>query len=228
DERRGTPTMHTKLPLGVTVLTGDFLFAQSAALAAEAESVPVVQVFSDALVNICRGEILQAQTRWKVPDLALYQQRIYGKTAALFEAAALSPALLSPDDDTSVEAFKSFGREVGMAYQIVDDALDFMATTETLGKPAGHDLREGHITLPAMLYIADNDIAADDFVAEARDKAKVGELIRVIREEKAPQRALQVAHEHIENAKAVLSDVKWSPAVDELIELADYVIARDF
>jgi geranylgeranyl pyrophosphate synthase len=228
NERRGAPTLHTRLPLGVTVLTGDFLFAQSAALAAEAESVRVVQIFAQTLVSICRGEILQAQTRWQATDQETYMRRIYGKTAALFEAAALSAAILSDAPETTIQAFGAFGHEFGLAFQIVDDALDFMASSQKLGKPAGHDLQQGYITLPALLYLQQKALEPATFVNKIRNEKTVENLIIAIREHGAPHEALQIARQHIAKAEAVLGDLPWSPALDTLVDLAGYVVDRDF
>lgn len=228
NERRGAPTLHTQLPLGVTVLTGDFLFAQSAALAAEADNVRVVKNFSAALVSICKGEILQAQTKWQVPSPDIYQQRIYGKTAALFEAAALAASLLSNLPEPLIQAYGHFGRELGMAYQIIDDALDFIATSDQLGKPAGHDLREGHVTLPAMLYIENHKIDPAAFIEQVRNPKGVEEIISSIRENGAARAAIQIARDHIQTAEDALADVEQGPAIEALFSLASYVIDRDF
>lgn len=227
-ERRGVATLHTKLPLGVTVLTGDFLFAQAAALAAEADSVRVVKIFAETLVSICRGEILQAQTRWQVPTMKVYQERIYGKTAALYEAATLSGAILGDVSEEVVQAYATFGRELGMAFQIVDDALDFIADAEQLGKPAGHDLRQGHINLPAMLYIMKHNLNHDEFVERASDEQQVEALVQAIRHEGMAKKSLRVAQEHIEKGIVALDAVKWTPEIDLMKQLAHYVVDRNF
>jgi geranylgeranyl pyrophosphate synthase len=228
EERRGAPTLHMQLPLGVTVLTGDFLFAQSAALAAEAGNVRVVQVFSETLVNICKGEILQAQTRWQVPDIQTYIQRIYGKTAALFEAAAISGAILGHQDESVIQAFKTFGHELGLAFQIVDDALDFVSDATKLGKPAGHDVRQGHFNLPIMLYLEDSNIDADTLIEQARHEQGVEDLVAIVREQGFAHETLRIARKHVARAEAALDTIGWSPALEPLLDLAQYAVARDF
>jgi geranylgeranyl pyrophosphate synthase len=227
-ERRGVETLHSKLPLGVTVLTGDFLFAQSAGLAAEADNVDIVKMFAKTLQSICKGEILQAQTRWQVSSREVYNERIYGKTAALFEAAALAGAILGGLSDVGKRAYATFGRELGMAFQIVDDALDFVATTEKLGKPAGSDLRQGIITLPVLLYLEKEGIDPDTFLAQINADAGIEETIATIRDYGAPRLALDEARVHLENGLSALKEVEWSEALDELVELADYVANRDY
>lgn len=228
EERRGAPTLHMQLPLGVTVLTGDFLFAQSAALAAEAGNVRVVQVFSETLVNICKGEILQAQTRWQIPDMETYIRRIYGKTAALFEAAAISGAILGHQDETVIQAFKTFGRELGLAFQIVDDALDFVADTAKLGKPAGHDVRQGHFNLPVMLYLQNTKLDADALIEQVRHEKGVEDLVSAIRQQGYARETLRIARKHVARAEAALDNVAWSSALEPLLDLAQYAVARDF
>ena len=229
EERRGVETLHSKLPLGVTVLTGDFLFAQAANLAAEADSVEIVKTFSQTLVAICRGEILQAQTRWQVSPRDVYNDRIYGKTAALFEAAAVSGALLGNGTPEEKEAYRTFGRELGMAFQIVDDALDFSSNTQKLGKPAGHDLRQGIITLPVMIYLNENGINPERFVSNIReDEESLEKAIEAIRTSDAPRKALAEARQYLERGEAAVRAVKWSDALDDLLELSEYVATRDF
>lgn len=231
DERRGVPTLHRQVPLGITVLTGDFLFAQSAALTAEADNVRVVNIFSQTLVNIVKGELLQAKTRWQVPTLDIYEQRIYGKTAALFEAAAISGAILGRNtSENTIQAFRNFGREVGIAFQIVDDALDFVSSSEKLGKPAGNDLRQGIITLPALKYIENHDMTTDEFVAQIKNPTRLEHLVRDIRDSGAAREAFETAKTYIERAERLLLDVikNPSPAFEHLIALAYSSIDRDF
>jgi geranylgeranyl pyrophosphate synthase len=231
DQRRGTPTLHSKVPLGITVLTGDFMFAQAAALAAEANNVEVVQVFANTLVDICKGELLQAKTRWQVPDIDTYNQRIYGKTAALFRAAAFSGALLGPDvSRPQMKAFETFGREVGMAFQIIDDALDFLSDSKKLGKPAGHDLHNGIITLPALIFIEEQGISPDVFIDQIRDEDQREEIIKQIQQTDAARRAFETARDYIYRAEDALTNTSLSasPAIDHLLRVAYYSIDRDF
>ena len=163
-----------------------------------------------------------------MPSDEIYQQRIYGKTAALYEAAALSGAIVGQKDEKVIQALGEFGRELGIAFQIVDDALDFTSNAEKLGKPAGHDLRQGHITLPSMLYIKDNDIDVEDFIDRASDEETVDELILDIRNAGMAKRALDVAKDHVNIATEALSRIEWTEEIDLLQQMAQYVVDRDF
>src|SRR5690606_24473346 len=140
-----------------------------------------VRLFADTLVRICKGEILQAQTRWKVPQHDVYEERIYGKTAALFEAAAVAAALLTHEDQTVVEAMGDFGRDLGLAFQIVDDALDFLGTNEQLGKPAGHDMSQGIFNLPIVFYVEAGYISERELVKKLEDPGGFAAIIEDLR-----------------------------------------------
>lgn len=151
--RRGVPTLNTQLSAGAVILIGDYLFAQSAILAAATESTRIVAIFASTLADICDGQLRETLDAHRLTqDLADYEKRIYGKTAALFAGAAEMGAVLGEAPDRAVEQLRAFGRDVGMAFQIIDDVLDLREGTQILGKPAGNDLRQGVVTLPVMLF----------------------------------------------------------------------------
>lgn len=227
-ERRGTPTLHSRLPMGITVLTGDFMFAQSAALAAEANSVRVVQLFADTLVRICKGEILQAQTRWQLPTEAVYEERIYGKTAALFEAASTAAAILGNAAESVIETTARYGRALGLGFQIVDDALDFLGTSEQLGKPAGHDMRNGIFNLPALFYVRDGHISAEELLHRVEQDKDVDGLVADIRASDAVEQSLAVAREHGRWASEALAELPKGKGLAELRELTENALARAY
>lgn len=152
--RRGKPTLNSALSSGTVILVGDFLFAKSASLASEPNNVHVMRAFANSLAAICNGQLAEIFTASSFDQTrADYDFRIYGKTAALFELSVEIGAVLggAPMDD--VVALRDYGRQIGLAFQIVDDVLDFEGDTTALGKPAGNDLRQGTITLPVLLYM---------------------------------------------------------------------------
>lgn len=228
EERRGVPTLHSRLPMGITILTGDFLFAQSAALASAANSVRIVQLFSETLVRICKGEILQAQTRWKVPTMEIYEERIYGKTAALFEAAAASGPILGEGSERQISAMANFGRELGMAFQIIDDALDFESTTERLGKPAGHDMRQGILNLPVLFYVQEGYISEEDLIYRLENEERLDDLIASIRETGMVEKSIALARQHANHALQSLSFVPGGEYTDHLHSLTAYALSRAY
>ena len=228
EERRGAPTLHSQLPVGITVLTGDFLFAQSAALAAEVNNVEVVRLFADTLVRICKGEILQAQMRWKVPQHDDYEQRIYGKTAALFEAAAVVAAMLTGESENTIHEMGNFGRNLGLAFQIVDDALDFMGTTEQLGKPAGHDMSQGIFNLPVMFYVEAGNISERELIRRLENNGGFEEVIQDLRSTGMIEKSLAVARRHIQQASDALNRAVGGQNAEYLKNLTEYALARAY
>ena len=151
--RRGIATLNSQWTPAATVLTGDFIFARAAKLAAETNSVPVMQLFAITLATIVNGELTQLFASRGIASQDGYYQRIYAKTASMFELATAAATMLSSEDDQIIEDMRSFGYNIGMAFQIVDDVLDFTAEQATLGKPVASDLRQGLITLPALFYL---------------------------------------------------------------------------
>jgi geranylgeranyl pyrophosphate synthase len=143
------------LSSGAVILLGDFLFAQSAMLAAATENPRVVAVFASTLADICDGQLREMFVAHRLDQTRdEYEKRIYGKTAALFAGSAEMGALLGGAPELHVQSLRAFGADVGMAFQIVDDVLDLQEGTQNLGKPSGNDLRQGTVTLPTMLYAA--------------------------------------------------------------------------
>ena len=151
--RRGTPTLNSQWTPGATVLTGDFIFARAAKLAAEAESVRVMKVFSQTLTVIVNGEITQLFSTRCSAKREDYYLRIYAKTASLFETSAVTAAMVSPVCEDTIDSMRQYGHEIGMAFQIIDDIFDFTGKQSTIGKPVGSDLKQGIITLPTLNFI---------------------------------------------------------------------------
>ncbi len=228
--RRGSPTLNSLWSAGATVLTGDFLFACAAKLASDTNSLPVVQQFSKALTTIVNGEITQlfsSRCRVSRDD---YYQRIYAKTASLFETASLTPALLGGACHNTVDSMCRYGYEIGMAFQIVDDVLDFTSEPDELGKPVGSDLRQGLITLPVLYYIEDHphDSEVLDYLQGkcSQEEEQAQRLIDSIRTSSAIDQSLDEAGQHVERALRYLRDAPDSIQRDSLENLAEYIVQR--
>ena len=230
-ERRGVATLNSMFPMGLVVLSGDLLFAEAARLVAEADHVGVVRSFARALSEICRGELLQAQTKNTLVSMDEYYERIYGKTGSLFRTAAETGAMLGTDDPAQIEALSEYGRLLGMAFQIVDDALDFISDAGRLGKPIGHDLREGVISLPVLLYHArdghDNGTFQRVIAGRATD-AQITAMIEAIKASGSIDEAMQIARDFARRAADMLSVVPDVPARQALVELARFAVVRDY
>lgn len=147
--RRGAPTLNAAWSGGSTVLAGNYLFGTAARFSAETRDMRVIGLFSDTLRTIVDGELRQLQDRYNFrQSKSNYYDRIYAKTASLFCAATEGAAILSGLPEERVRDLRDYGYSLGMAFQIVDDILDFTGDEATLGKPAGSDLRQGTLTLP--------------------------------------------------------------------------------
>ena len=147
--RRGAPTLNAAWSGGSTVLAGNYLFGAAARFSAETRNIRVIGLFSDTLRTIVDGELRQLQDRFNFrQSKANYYDRIYAKTASLFCAATEGAAILSGLPEERVRDLRDYGYNLGMAFQIVDDILDFTGNEASLGKPAGSDLRQGTLTLP--------------------------------------------------------------------------------
>ncbi|MCI0888851.1 MAG: polyprenyl synthetase family protein [Chloroflexi bacterium] len=155
ETRRGRRTVSRQWSENVALLLGDYIFATSAVFVCDTGDIGVVRRFSETITELARGELAE---QFSIHDwgqsVEAYNQRIYDKTASLFTTAAEAGARLSGAPDEEVEAFRSYGYNLGMAFQIMDDVLDFRGTEAELGKPVGADLLQGILTLPALLFAA--------------------------------------------------------------------------
>ena len=232
--RRGLPTLNSLIDEGTTVLVGDFLFARSAVLSTMGGILRATRIFAESLVTICQGEIEQHFATHQMADsLERYYNRIYSKTGVLFAAAGEIGGVLSEAPEDEIQSLRHYGKQIGMAFQIVDDILDMEATAERLGKPTGGDLREGIVTLPTMLYLQ----SADDIgreavrqVIEGKDHSDghIERAIGLIESSGALKQAHAEAERLVQEAKASLSSFPDVPARQSLLDLADFVVQRDY
>ncbi len=227
--RRGMPTLNARWSPPATVLTGDFLFARAAKLAAEVENLPLMKLFAETLAVIVNGELTQMFASRGVINRENYCKRIYAKTASLFEMTARAAAMVSTSDENVIESMRDFGYQIGMAFQIVDDILDFTGDESSVGKPLGSDLLSGLVTLPAIYYAEANPDDADVLslpqggwsVAENMTR-----LIENIRQSDAPQRSMQEAAQFVEHALARLELLPAGAERAALENLAKYILDR--
>ncbi|MCS6908194.1 MAG: polyprenyl synthetase family protein, partial [Anaerolineales bacterium] len=224
--RRGIATLNAKWSPAATVLTGDYIFAQAALCAAETDSVYLMKQFAKTLGIIVNGEIDQLFSTHRYSTREEYFQRIYAKTASLFELASSAAAHLSGVSEDEVECMRRFGYALGMAFQIVDDILDFTGVQETMGKPVANDLRQGLITLPFICYLEKHPEDEEVQAVLSGEKANIDKLVSEIRASGAVQDAFQIARDYVREAVSILEG---RPACVErraLIELSEYVIMR--
>jgi geranylgeranyl pyrophosphate synthase len=227
--RRGTPTLNAKWSSGATVLTGDYIFARAAHLAAETGSLPLMKAFARTLMTIVNGEVTQLFGEDFDDPLKSYQQRIYAKTASLFEVATEGAALLSNCSGEVVDAMKRFGYFIGMAFQIVDDILDFIGKPDDVGKPVGNDLRQGLVTLPTLIYLEnhpDRTKLLNQLTTGSLAEDLLDQLITDIRDSDGVSRSLEQAGSYIEEGLKKLEILPAAPERDGLSDLAQYIVTR--
>jgi len=229
--RRGTQTLNAHWSSGATVLTGDYVFAHAAHLASRSGSTLLMQCFSETLMTICNGEVRQMFDGGRCrTSREEYEQRIHAKTASLISMSAQAGAILAQVEKEKRDALKIYGEQLGLAFQIVDDVLDFVADEAELGKPVGSDLRQGLVTLPALLFLEDN--IAHPAVRRAFNgnpsEDTVQEAIQSIAGSPAIERALETARGHADRAKATLGVFPDSSYHAALLALADFTIRRRF
>lgn len=227
--RRGMPTLNARWSPAATVLTGDFLFARAAKLAAETDYLPLMKLFAETLAIIVNGELTQMFSARGIIERDNYYQRIYAKTASLFEMAALAASMVATEDEETRASMKVFGYEVGMAFQIVDDILDFTGEQSAVGKPIGSDLLNGLVTLPAIYYAEANPRDEDILSLPEggwKDTERVQRLVDSIRQSAAIQQAMDDARGAVSRALRALSDVPVSAEREALEHLAKFIVDR--
>lgn len=219
--RRGRPTVAARLGDEPAIVIGDFYFAKAYEHAARTRAHEVVVILAEAVMKICAGEVRQQSIRYRYSTgVDEYMQRIEAKTATLLAACCDIGALLGGLSEKDREALRSYGRSLGLAFQIADDVLDYTGTEGEVGKPIGHDILEGFATLPLML----SSIELED--DRRLDMADARRIVEAVRASDGPRNALEQARNHARDARKQLQTLKRSEATDALASLTDYVVTR--
>ena len=230
DLRRGKATANDIWGNEASVLVGDFLYSRSFEMMVEAGNMRVMDILSHTTNNIAEGEVMQL-LNINEPDISeqRYDEVIRAKTAILFEAAARIGAVITEQDDEIEQALASYGQHLGVAFQLVDDLLDYSSSSEALGKNIGDDLAEGKPTLP-LIHAMQNASAPDqELLAEAIRSGgleKINEVISIIESTGSLAYTSQRASEEAELAKQALSNVPDSIYKDAMMTLADFSVQR--
>lgn len=228
--RRGNPTLNASWSSGATVLTGDYLYARAADLTAQIEHMRVMRLFAHTLMVICNGEVKQMFDKRIRLDRQQYYERIYAKTAALFAVSTEAAGMLGNAPDPIVDALREYGKLLGMAFQIVDDVLDFIGDEEKMGKPAGSDLQAGLITLPTLYFLEQN--ADHELVNRISNNGRLNNTlvqaaVKTVRESGAIEAALDEARQFVRRSQTALQALPPSEYRDALWELSDFCIDRN-
>jgi all-trans-nonaprenyl-diphosphate synthase len=227
DTRRGVPTVHSLFDNRVAVLAGDFLFAQSSWYLANLDHLEVVKLLSQVIMDLAEGEIQQGLNQFETElSIEAYLEKSYCKTASLLANSAKAAGLLSEVSDSLCERLYLYGRNLGLAFQIVDDILDFTASDEVLGKPAGSDLASGNLTAPTLYALEEYPQLAELIASQFEEEADLTRAINLVKESEGIARSRELAHHHAQLAVAQLGDLPSSTSLQALIDLSDYVLKR--
>lgn len=228
--RRGRPTTRALFDNALSVLLGDYMFANAAEMVTRTGSIHVTRLFALALMKMTSGELDQDAAAFDVgKDIQNYLWRIGGKTAALFATATEGGGALAGCDTASVEALRTYGYCLGMAFQIVDDVLDYTADEAELGKPTGSDLLEGTVTLPALLLIEQsprNNAVGRFFAARRNREQKLAEALEAVRTSGVVEKSMEMAGSYVRRAREAISTLPETDARRTLEELGEYVLRR--
>jgi octaprenyl-diphosphate synthase len=232
DKRRGRETANHVFGNQASVLVGDYLYSRSFQMMVELGNMRIQEVMADATNTIAEGEVLQLMNA-NDPDTTeqRYFEVIYRKTAKLFEAGAQIAAILSGAPPAVEAAMVAYGRHLGTAFQLVDDALDYMASPEALGKNLGDDLAEGKPTLPVIYTLTNAPAAEAARLRRAIEHGEVAELdaiTRLIEHSGGLEYTARRAREEKDSAIAALSAVPSSPHRDALAGMAEFAVARTY
>lgn len=232
DTRRGVPTVNARYGNSVAILLGDYLFAKTAGLIAEVEDFRIDRLFSETVARVCEGTIMELLST-RTLDLSVdhYIERISRKTACLMAACCKGGATVGGGSDAQIALMEQYGLNLGIAFQIIDDVLDYTGSELIIGKPAGNDLRQGLVTIP-LIYALSNEqngrakMVEDILQLGASDTDAIDNFVQWVAASPAIGEAFDLARHYATRARALLSEFPASPERAVLEELVDFVVAR--
>lgn len=232
--RRGNPSANTLWGNEASVLVGDFLFSRSFSMMVEVGDMRVLEIVAQATTHLAEGETLELV---KTADLDTTEEEnlelIIQKTASLISAATRIGAVLGGASPEQEEALAEYGLQVGIAFQLVDDCLDYAGQAEALGKGVGVDLREGKVTLPLIHTLKnctqeERQRIRDVVLAEDIDQRELGQVLDLVQKYGGITYTMGRAREYVERGKKALSLFPPSTEREALLSLADYVLKRRY
>lgn len=234
DTRRGRPSANSRWGNHRSVLAGDWLYMQSFQMALEERNFRILDILIDLTQKMVEGELLQLAKigRMDVSEEDALRLATY-KTACLFSGCARLGGVLGGLEGAEEEALADYGRYAGLAFQLVDDLLDFTASTEQLGKPALSDLKEGKVTLPLIYAMENGHREAREMVARVLEEKEFhsvqpATLVSLVRDSGALERTRLLAHDYARRAKACLGNHADSDCARALLALPDFILAREY
>jgi all-trans-nonaprenyl-diphosphate synthase len=225
--RRGVDTVHSRFNHRVAVLAGDFLFAQASWHLANLDNLEVVKLLSRVIMDLADGEVRQSLFRYDTgQSFETYLEKSYCKTASLIANSARAAGVLSELPPNHLDALYHFGRQLGLAFQVVDDILDFTGSDQQLGKPAASDLASGYLTAPALYAIEERPALLGLIEREFCEPEDLAQALELVRSCEAIPRARALAEGFGREAVEALDWMSTSEASRALRALPDFVLSR--
>ena len=230
--RRKKPSVPQVWGNSAAVLGGDYLYSLATIIASEFGNLDVIRMLSEIVEHMVEGQLLELfHTHDWHTTKEKYLEIITAKTAVLISSACAIGALMAGSEKPEVERLRQYGLNLGIAFQLMDDVLDYTASEEEFGKPVGKDLKEGKVTLPLIFYLSGRTEAEADELADLFKNHKAGEedyrrLIGLVRETGAIERVQREAEGYVQRAASFLDPLAESPAKHDLLSLGRYMLAR--
>jgi len=227
DTRRGVATVHSRFNSRVAVLAGDFLFAQASWHLANLDNLEVVKLLSRVIMDLAEGEVRQGLFRYDTgQSLETYLEKSYCKTASLMANSARAAGVLSGLPESELDLLYQFGRQLGLAFQVVDDILDFTGDDAQLGKPAASDLASGTLTAPVLYAMEQQPLLAVLIEREFSELEDLPQALALVRQSDGIQRSRQLAEGFARKAGECLDFLPPSESRKALLALPDFVLSR--
>jgi len=225
--RRGVDTVHSRFNTRVAVLAGDFLFAQASWHLANLENLYVVKLLSRVIMDLAEGEIKLGLNRFdSSQSFESYLEKSYCKTASLIANSSKAIGVLSDVEEDKLNSLYFFGRQLGLAFQVVDDILDFTGNDEQLGKPAASDLQSGYLTAPVFYALEENPTLSELINGKFSKKDDLDKALSLVRDSSAIKKSRELAEKFASESKDSISWLPDSPSKQALLELPEFVISR--
>lgn len=225
--RRGLPTVHSSFNNRVAVLAGDFLFAQSSWYLAHLDNLQVVKLLSQVIMDLAEGEIQQGLNRFDATlSIEAYLEKSYYKTASLIANSAKAATVLSDCSVEDQESLYAYGRHLGLAFQIVDDILDFTGSDAVLGKPAGSDMRQGNLTAPVLYALEEHPGLEGLIDREFNQEGDLEQALNMVDNSQGLAKSRALAAHHAQLALQSLQCLPTSAPKQALMDITEYVLSR--
>jgi heptaprenyl diphosphate synthase len=231
--RRGNATVNAVWGDKIAILLGDYYFAKTAGLIADIEDPRIDHLFSDTVATVCEGTIMEMMTAGRI-DLTVeaYYEKIQRKTACLIAACSKGGAIVSSASNEEIELLHAYGMNLGIAFQIIDDILDYTQDQSTIGKPAGNDLRQGMVTLPLIYALQSSSVNGHQqqvqmlLNSQEKDEKDVLDVLDWVTHSDSIEQSLTDAQNYADKAREAIYHFPTSPDRDLLDNLVDFVVER--